>query len=209
MKHALLVIILAMTAIVSGHVSPAQALSPGASTLSFAGNSASSFFRMSDGCVRSDTYVFATESLTGPANGPAGKSSAVVLLDYRDVCTGTLLVFGGGSAQGIDFSVGPNLTSAALHGAVTVNDIVSGTAISVVVDVVWTGAGAIERGHDQYRFEDDGIIVSVHDVGAFRHASAIGGVTDGTTTYVPAGSSGIGADIVFATFGQVIINPLP
>lgn len=76
----------------------------------------------------------------------------------------------------------------------------------MAVDVVWTGSGEIQRNAVQYSFEDDGVVVRVHQNGSFRKATAVGHVVGDTTELVPNGSSAKFADLAFSNEGQVLIN---
>jgi hypothetical protein len=129
---------------------------------------------------------------------------AVVGVDYRNACTGELLVFGSGSTTDATVTVAPRLEGATVQAVIPITDVVSGAVINVAIDMTWTATGPLERGHNNYRFEDEGVRVVVHDVGKLRLASPSGTVTDGTNVFVPSGASGFGF-ISWSNYGQVEI----
>jgi hypothetical protein len=174
--------------------------------LGFRGYTADAIFRTIEGCIKTDIDVIAGESIglvSGEANSK--QDSAVVLVDRRNTCTRELLFFGSGSGLGVEFGVGPRSSSAEVDGVVPVHDVVSGQTLDVVVDVVWTGVGELERGADHSHFVDDGVVVKTHNNGSFRSATAVGHVVEGTTELVPDGSAG-NSFIYWSYYGQVIID---
>jgi hypothetical protein len=192
--------------IVAGPNQVAAAQSSNTDVLVFRGSTAATIFRTSEGCIATEVDVIASESIGLVPGEPTSKQdAAVVLLDRRNRCTGELLVFGSGSGLDVEFSVGPLLSSAEVHGVVPVLDVVSGQTLDVVVDVVWTGVGELERGTDHAYYVDDGLVVRTHSNGSFRSGTAVGHVVEGTTELAPDGSTGNGF-VVWSNYGQVIID---
>jgi hypothetical protein len=192
--------------VVAGTSQVASAQSSNTEVIAFRGFGATAVFNITEGCIKTQVIVVASE--TSAPGQPTGKQdSAAVLLDRRntDACGGETLLFGSGSGP-VKFDVAPLLSSAELHGVVPVNDTVSGRTLDVAVDVVWTGVGDLERNAVHYSFEDDGVVVRVHQNGSARKATAAGHVVADTTELVPNGSSADFADLAFSNEGQVLIN---
>jgi hypothetical protein len=204
MVRAQLVLSLVIAFALSMFAVPVRAQSEGAETLQSVGQSASAGFNRTDGCITTSVIVLAGQQISGPGR----TTFAVVLIDSRNTCTDTLLVFGGGTASGVNFRMDPQLKKAAVHASVPFDDIVSNSTFNVQVDMVWTGTGALERGQDQFTFEDEGFTIIAHSVGAARDATASGAVASASTTFVPAGSTAPGF-LFWFNQGQVIISPHP
>jgi hypothetical protein len=190
--------------VLAGPSQVALAQSSNTEVLAFRGFNATAVFDTTEGCIFTRVIVGASE--TSAAGQPTGKQDfAGVNLDRRNTCTGEVLVSGGGSGPDVNVDIAPNFRSAEVHGVVPVHDAVSDRTFDVAVDVVWTGSGEIERNAVQYSFEDDGVVVRVHQNGSARHATAVGHVVGDSTEWVPAGTVGDGL-IVFSNEGQVLIN---
>jgi hypothetical protein len=205
-----LILALLLTVGLGGGGLSAQGQGSPVTTMGFVGGGAFASFRVVEGCIYADTIVGAGNLvITGDdsATQPNGQQAVVgVGVLYRDQCTGTNLFFGNGIATGVDFTLGPKLSWAAVHATVPLTDHISGTTVSVQVDVSWTATGALElfTGADHY-IDDDGAFVQFHDLRKSRDATAVGTVTDGTTAFIPAGSSG-GAFMSWSRSGQLVIE---
>ena len=148
---------------------------------------------------------------TAPGTRSGNRSGAAVSISRRDGCTGKLLFLGsaGGSDFPVTFSWDPRLTAAELHGTATILNVAPGAPavpVPIRVDIAWTGAGELERGNSHYRYEDKGVLVTLHDNGALRFATVAGTVTDGATQFISGGTSVLGW-IAWSNYGQVVYSP--
>jgi hypothetical protein len=189
--------------VVAGTSQVASAQSSNTEVIASRGSSAAASFNTSEGCI--DTDVFVVASKTSAPGQPTGKQeSAVVILDRRNSCTDEVLLDGSGSSLDVKFDLAPFLRSAELHGVVPVHDEVSGRTLDVALDVVWTGVGKLETFAEHSSFEDDGVVVRLHDNGSARVATAVGHVAEDTTVLVDG--EDLNAVLFWSNAGQVIIN---
>src|SRR6478672_1826233 len=144
--RAQLVLSLVIVCALSVFAVPAEAQTRGADTLQSVGKSASAHFHLTDGCIVTSVDVFGGQQISGPGR----TTFALLLIDRRDICTSTTLVFGDGLKLGVDFRMGSQLNGAELHAVVPFDDLVSNSKINIQVDMTWTGTGTLERGQDQY-----------------------------------------------------------
>jgi hypothetical protein len=191
--------------VLAGPSQVASAQSSNIEVLAFRGFGASAVFRTIEGCIATEVFVSAGESsAVGPGEPRTVKQdAAAVLVDRRDWCTGEVLLFGSGSGP-VEFDVAPLLRSAEVHGVVPFHDVPSDRTLDVVVDVVWTGVGELERDASHSHFVDEGVVVKTHSNGSFRNATAVGQVVQDTTELVD-GSTSIGL-LVWSNNGQVLSN---
>jgi hypothetical protein len=202
MRIARVMLLAALTFTIAGLVPVAAAGSAAAETLTFRGSTASTVFRTRNDCIATEVDVIAGENF-GPSGG---QSFAIVLIDRRDMCDGTLLMFGSGVGLGADFAVGPRLSWATVRGVVPFADLVSGQTLQVAVDASWTATGPLQLDADHSHYVDDGVVVKTHSNGTFRPAAATGHVATAEIELAPAGTTAAG-QLYWSNYGQVVIQP--
>ena len=171
----------------------------------FRGPTVDAFFASTDpsGCIGTDVLLSASGNLQG--HSTAG-SEATVIVDRFDTCNGTELLTAFGSVElgEGDLVETRRLTSAALTTNVEVLDLVSGTPLTLAIDLHWSGSGDLLTGTSHSHERVGPFIFNSRFSGSFREAEASGSVSDGTTNLTPEPS--LFADISFANAGQVTVE---
>ena len=179
------------------------------SNFHFRNRVADALFSNFDGCVATDTFVFASEDIFQSTPGPAGASSGMFLSIFQvDYCTDppTLLkdAFGFASLGDPDLQVTRKLTSATLGATVNVYDFVSDSNFDVFVDLAWIGNGPLIRENGHFQFQSPHCSFKTHFNRTFRSAVASGSVSDGATNFAPDPSSSAG--LFSAKSGELVVG---
>jgi hypothetical protein len=134
-----------------------------------------------DGCVFTDAYVQAFESLTSPSRVD---SQTVYLSIYQwNNCTGAMVI----GADNMDpntwqpaFSgtIQFGTQSASVNGTATMYDYVGGQSFTTTINVSWNGYGPTSTFVDSSHYRSPGFIMSTHDTGVSQAAEASGNYTD-------------------------------
>ena len=128
------------------------------------------------GCVETFVFVFGAEETVKagpgkPSTGPVG----FVQLSQVDFCAGQVRELFG-FAQDAAFQVNTKLDEARLQATIPGFDIVNGVEVPAVVDLTWTGAGALATESDRYRLKLPGAMLTQWFKGTFRPARVSGTV---------------------------------
>lgn len=170
------------------------------------GRTAFAFFSSSDGCIRTDVFVFVTESAFQIPSGESDSGLGALVSIVQFDCTGGLPLnaFVFASLEDQDFEISNHLKSATLKTTVTLFDFVSNTSFDVSVDMTWTGVGPRTNQRAIFHSETDGCRINGWLKGASRLAEASGTVSYGATNFTPETSTQ--AQLTAAKDGSVFIN---
>jgi hypothetical protein len=185
---------------------PTSASAGGGQAFNFKGPSILASFSNVSGCITTDVFVIASESLVWDKPGPGSTISfaSVSISEYNN-CTDTQLQFAYGSASPLtNFQVSKRLDSAGLHVTVTVLDEVSNTTYDVDVSLAWIGRGPVSRQHINSHFRAPGCITNNRFNSTSRSARASGSVSDGETNFTPMASVDASIDLVKS--GSIVIG---
>jgi hypothetical protein len=152
----------------------------------FSGNFADAGFSTADGCVVTNVGVFANKGKFQSPPGPGSSGAfADMYIDQYDSCTGAqyILAFGGTPLSNDAFQIDRGLNSAVLNATILVFDNVSGTEISVSVNLEWVGIGALNKGTFHSHSKSPGCVINERFSGSSRFAEATGSVSDGVTNF--------------------------
>jgi hypothetical protein len=151
------------------------------------GKGAHAFFSSSDPCVSTVVEVVGVQGKDKTAaGGPSATPFASVLVDQYDFCTDTQLSFIlGSTGDGLALQVGTRLTDASLQVTIPAIDFVSGTEVSVDVNVDWTGTGQLVTTSQRFREKTPGGLVIFQFKGTRRDATASGTVSVGGVNFTP------------------------
>jgi hypothetical protein len=161
---------------------------PEASILMSRGTSAIAYFNNLDasGCVRTEVYILAYETLVRTPPNPANSMmGANLIFSQYDLCSQALLkvAFGYATLSPRDFQATGNLGSATLKTSFNAPDNVSGTPINFDVNLTWKASGSAVRTHGHSHYGSAGFISNYRTNGVSRPSVAWGSVSDGTTNY--------------------------
>ena len=161
MKKQFLLLSLAFLLIAVSLSAPAQAatqpanlhfmspIAPGATVMKYKGEVANAFFsQTSDGCLYTDTYLFAgAGKLQNPPGAPEANNWANVSVYRYDSCTGTWLTGASGSVaiNNATFQIDQQLNAAHLQTTVPMYDWMTGASFNLAVDLTWAGNGDLTR----------------------------------------------------------------
>jgi hypothetical protein len=143
------------------------------------------------GCVVTDVFVSANSGVEQdlPTTTHVGVASVSI---YRyNACTGDEYINAAGYTDRLPagaFSVSKQLDRARLVTTIPVDDLTSGTAYDVAVDVTWTGTSVITRDHANTNDRYPACHVLNRWKGSGRTADAMGTVSVGTTNFTPTTS---------------------
>lgn len=199
MKKHLLLLSLAFLLIAVSLSAPAQAatqpanlqfmspIAPGATVMKYKGEAATAFFsQTSDGCLYTDTYLFAgAGKLQNPPGAPEANNWANVSVYRYDSCTGTWLTGASGSVaiNNATFQIDQQLNAAHLQTTVPMYDWMTGASFNLAVDLTWAGNGDLTRSKSQNQYQSPGCKFKSQFNGSFRSAVASGTISDGATNY--------------------------
>ena len=151
------------------------------------------FSASADGCVQTNGFLEAMESVTRNPPGPQVAGTTVFVSIFQDdFCAGTF-VDASGQASGVNFQADKTLNSASLSGDIPVVDSDSGNTLTVSVNLTWQGVGATSKLVDISHFRTQGTIINNHFVGTDRAANVSGTLSFGTvsiTSPAPLSSNG-------------------
>ncbi len=171
----------------------------------FMGLSGEGFFDSFDlsGCVETFISLQAVDGRIKQIGRPEVTSSASVFISQIDNCTGAQLIGAFGSATLGDeaFQISKDLTSAALHTTIEVDDFISSTSFPVDINVNWTGTGGAVNERDHFMLRMGGFRINSTFAGTFRGATASGSVTAGGTNFSP--SPAVFADLSAVKAGEL------
>jgi len=168
------------------------------------------FFTAFDGsgCVETDTFV--TANAPTDHHGPEQISTVVAAVSVfiYDMCTDTTVLQVAGFADNLPldaFVVSNQLDLASLHATIPVNDLDTGAASELDVNVNLAGTSDIHRDHSNTNdLYGGGCHVLNRWNGSGRTAMAWGTVSDGVTNYIPAPTDQ--GEIGFVHDGFVVIG---
>lgn len=173
------------------------------------GLSAFAFFSSTDpsGCISTSVVVAANDNEVSSGPGrPEGESTASVNLSRVDQCTGTLLLAANGDVALApdDFQIDKQLDGAMLNSTVELSESMSGSPLTVELNLTWTGQGPTTTNKQRVQVKMPGFLVNSRIFGASRDATATGTVSDGTTNFTPEPATF--ASLVSAKSGTLIIS---
>lgn len=183
---------------------PASASEP--TKYNYRGESVQGLFNLTDGCVQTDVFLYASDQSTYGKSSIPESSSASVYVSRYDMCSGTTLLnaIGYGVLEEEDFDTDQRLSSAKLQTTVYGYDWNTGESITLDVDVAWDGNGDLTRTNYHYHYDMGDTIVNGHHSGTSRVATMSGSVSDGTTNFIE-GATGAGT-IMDAKSGTIIVE---
>jgi hypothetical protein len=159
----------------------------------FHGNNATADFGSvsSDGCIFTEGFIQAAESVTRPQKTNA--QTVFVFMSSFDSCNNVQLE----AASNTDPNTGtPNFTgtihfgtklaSATVSGTAMLFDFVSNTTLTATINLTWEGFGATTPSVDSSHFHGFGFLINSHFNGNSRAAEASGTLSDGTTNFAAA-----------------------
>jgi len=177
----------------------------------FHNNSATADFGSvsSDGCIFTEAFIQAFDSLTHP--GKVNTQSVFLFVSSFDNCNNVQLeaasnsdpTTGAPSFTGT-IQFGSKLTTAQVNGTATLFDFIANTTRTATIQLTWQGFGAITHSIDSSHFHAPGFLVNSHFNGTSRAAEVSGTLSDGTTEFAAAPS--LTAELDNAKSGTVLIT---
>jgi hypothetical protein len=188
---------------------PARAAGAETLHLSFNGHFADATFFSTDpsGCVSTEVFLLVTDGRSRTGTGqPEVASTALIIVSQADLCTQTELIAADGTAVLApgQFQIDSLLTAASLTATIEVFDFVSGASFPVEVNVSWTGGSGLTSARTHTRETFPGFKLNLREDRTFRHATATGTVSDGTTNFTPEPATD--AELASARSGEVLIT---
>jgi hypothetical protein len=158
----------------------------------FRGSQVTAYFFSVDpsGCIVTDAYVSAVDGRIKTEGSPTADSTAWVGVSMYDSCTGTLLSSASGSAvlASDALQIDPKLESATLNASIEAFDWLSGSPITLDVELTWTGSGEVTSSKYHQQYTSPGYRVHSRGDGSFRAASAVGSISNGSVEFASAPS---------------------
>lgn len=166
------------------------------------------FLTSTQGCIKTDVYVSAAETVNQyPPEHKISARTVYLTIDRFDTCTNTQLLYAQGSAPVAkkDFQLSGNLDSGTLNTTVTLVDLQSGATFDVFVNLSWTAVGPLTREPNQNMHSHlPECKIHARYQSTYRPAEVSGTVSDGTTNFTPEPS--LVADFVTVKAGDQFIG---
>ncbi len=135
---------------------------------------------------------------------------ASVLITQYDTCLGLFNLVAQGSTSERAYDIDGLLNSATLMATVPMLDLTRGKAITVTVELTWTGTGKLSHETTTSHEGGRGFVLNALTVGASRPAQATGTVSDGTTNFTPTPSTdGQNEHIMNGMVAVEVVPPTP
>lgn len=169
------------SALALSSASPAAAASAveRAQKLQFRGENASASFSSLDatGCIATDVYIWAGESVTREGPGaPTARTEVFASVSKVDICNEWTVLFSGyGPASSAQLDI-DRTGSASLEATIHLFDYVSETSSELTVDLTWKGVGEVFRGHSSSHERFPGGMARYRSNGSYRDAEVSGTV---------------------------------
>jgi hypothetical protein len=168
---------------------PARAAGAETQHFSLNGLFADAIFSSTDpsGCVSTVVDLLASDGSTKSGSGRPEATTTLIIVSQADLCTQTELIAASGRAVLApgQLQIDNQLTAASLTATIEVFDFVSGASFPLNINVNWTGVGETESTKSRVHQTFPGFKVLKRLDRTFRHATASGTVSDGTTNFTP------------------------
>jgi len=146
-------------------------------------------FSSTAGCISTDVTVIGVEATSHfPPTQRALGSTAYVSIIQSDVCTTFEVLRIAERLVDIadqEFKISNNLSTATLNTTVPLHDFVTGTDFPVLVNLMWTRTGSLNRANQHSYQLIAGCKTIFHSQGISAPTEVTGSVSEGVTNYTP------------------------